>query len=577
MGLSILSLRSGFTKLEIKPQTRTLRELAKSHFWVIPEFQRPYSWTIQNIDDLWSDVLEADEPDYFVGSIVIYNNKKDVTSISITDGQQRLATLSIFLAALRDVAIKNSATALSETLHDIIERKDEETRNPRFMMRYEIPNLYFANSILALDSVTVTEAISEEEKTQKLVYEHLVDRISEYIEEVSTHAAKTRRLSSLKDKLLGLQFVEQKLTNEDDAFIVFEVLNSRGKDLETSDLLKNHFVKLFRKIVSNDDLSPVSNVWGEIRQRFESADNQVSFDTFLLHYWWSTEKYVSKKNLYREMRAAITEDNAKVRLSDIRNASIAYVTVASPSDSISDKNHRKIRKSLEATNIFNVEQARPLLLSIMRAYYEKDFAKPSKIEKLLRSIENFTFQFNAVTSSRGGGGIIGMYSRLAKLVHDSTTAQGLGEVTQEVKSTFAAREISDEEFAVKFQEISYSNSTARQKKLVRYILSELHENVASNVVVDFSEYTIEHLRPQSRPSENGSLEKMPLIGNLLFIPNPLNEQLGSKSFAEKKATLLSSGDSFLLIKDWELASNSEIDARGVALASIAKDKVWKIS
>ena len=59
--------------MEIKPVDQTVEKLLKSAFYKIPRFQRPYSWDRENVEDFWNDAVTADDPDYFIGSFVVYN------------------------------------------------------------------------------------------------------------------------------------------------------------------------------------------------------------------------------------------------------------------------------------------------------------------------------------------------------------------------------------------------------------------------------------------------------------------------------------------------------------------------
>ena len=98
--------------LEIKPLDLTVKNLLETGFYKIPRFQRPYSWDRENVEDFWEDAIHADDPDYFIGSFVLYRAKDDPDLLFVVDGQQRLTTITLLLAAIRDALHDLGSTQL---------------------------------------------------------------------------------------------------------------------------------------------------------------------------------------------------------------------------------------------------------------------------------------------------------------------------------------------------------------------------------------------------------------------------------------------------------------------------------
>ena len=82
--------------MQIKPYDRTIKAIFESGFYVIPRFQRPYSWTKENISDFWADVSIGMD-DYFIGSMVFYKEKGQQDVHNVVDGQQRLTSIVLLL------------------------------------------------------------------------------------------------------------------------------------------------------------------------------------------------------------------------------------------------------------------------------------------------------------------------------------------------------------------------------------------------------------------------------------------------------------------------------------------------
>lgn len=107
----------------IKPTDRTIKTLLDTGFYKIPRFQRPYSWDKENVDDFWTDVTSAD-PDYFIGSFVLYHEHVNSDVFMVVDGQQRLTTITLLLAAVRNAFHTLGHKGLATGVQKLIERED---------------------------------------------------------------------------------------------------------------------------------------------------------------------------------------------------------------------------------------------------------------------------------------------------------------------------------------------------------------------------------------------------------------------------------------------------------------------
>lgn len=130
--------------------------------FAVPIYQRSYAWDAEQIDDFWSDLLgalDSSEPDYFIGSLVL-TRSQDNERLIIIDGQQRLATTTIFLAAIRDLAEARGKGPLAEniaskflTAYDF----DTDALVPRLALNADDDD-FFRKSILRIASDGSTTA-----------------------------------------------------------------------------------------------------------------------------------------------------------------------------------------------------------------------------------------------------------------------------------------------------------------------------------------------------------------------------------------------------------------------------------
>ena len=560
--------------MKIEPVPTNFRRVATSSFLVIPKFQRPYSWTNENIEEFWNDLLSARDEDYFIGSFVFYEDKKDKSSIFITDGQQRLSTLTIALCALRDVAHDElSDDDFAKGIQNIIERKDVDNKN-RFVIKHSNENKFLAKGILKFPRGEFSPATEEEKRQQhayNFFYKKIVDKLKTEVGiYFKSDDSSIEIIGSLRNTILNMTFITLTLQNEDDAYLVFETLNSRGKDLEISDLLKNLFSRLIPE--KNKDISISSDSWNEIRAQFESVSTSINFDSFLLHYWLSTYTFVSKKNLFKEMKKTIGRANAPSVLKDVERNALLYLRIAAPKEQEWDNQDRSVMDSLDALNKFSVQQTRPLVLAILKHHYHSEFVSNKQVARSLSLVESFTFQFNAITQSRGGGGVTNMYSRLARECNAVTTDQDYANFYTSLRESFRDREIDDEEFLYQFKQLNYTNEFTRDRALIRYILIKLRRYIKKDIANDTG-YTIEHLHPQS-----GRLhaDYFGNIGNLWIIPDALNAKLGNKSFDAKMPKFIENNQQDSFFDAWDGNPEENITSRADALSQLALQKVWPI-
>lgn len=226
--------------ITFQPVLKEIREVLGSEFLAIPRFQRPYSWTSENLEDFWRDVVEDNDPGYFIGPMVAYDLEGRA---GIVDGQQRITTVTLALRAVRNLFDEYTAPQLADAVHRYIEREDDESRR-RFVLRAEAAHHYLATQLLSRVEMAPQSPSSEEERALKRAGDDIEAWIREVVMDLDSEPGEdgespiVRRLREVRDKLLGLKVIWIQLDSEEDAYVVFETLNSRGKDLEVVDLLK---------------------------------------------------------------------------------------------------------------------------------------------------------------------------------------------------------------------------------------------------------------------------------------------------------------------------------------------------
>lgn len=565
--------------MKIESKDTDVESLLDGSYFHIPRFQRPYSWDDENINDFWNDLIANKDDDYFIGSMVVY--KKSKQQYGVVDGQQRLTTITILLCVLRDELAHLGREDLAQGLHQLIERKDRDNKN-EYVLKTETSFPYFQEHIQKFgDPEVETEVLAEELNLQSAhnLFQGLVQSTIEAIDVDATilpdqkTLSKIEKLTSLRNTVLNLNLIFVTLDSEDDAYLIFETLNTRGKDLAVTDLVKNHFTKHLK---SKGSVDHAKIKWSQILETIHNSSADISPDTFIYHFWASRYEAVPLKKLFPVLKKKITKENANDYLDALVSDSKIYRSISEPNYDWR-KNESEVSRSLGAIQLFKLSQPTPAILSLVRAY-RAGVIKFGKLRDALRAIEKFHFVFTAVTSSRSSGGISAMYSSFARKLFEAANSQEASEEISSLIEKLRSKRPSLDEFRVAFKEIYYTNSNSKQKTLVRYVLRGFSENFGYKYPVDFDDLTIEHVQPQSKIGVDGWTEvNVGRLGNLIFLDQKMNGKLDVKSFKEKMAVLEQQGytvpEAMRGRDDWSV---TDVDQHTEAMALIAYDTIWKI-
>lgn len=132
--------------MKVSPVSKALSGVFKENFLRIPRFQRPYSWDKENISEFWYDLIERSEDEYFMGSLVLYQDRKEPNFLYIVDGQQRLATITLTLALIRDTLDEFGERSLATGVHNFNETPDVDNKD-RFILEHDPRNTFFQSRI----------------------------------------------------------------------------------------------------------------------------------------------------------------------------------------------------------------------------------------------------------------------------------------------------------------------------------------------------------------------------------------------------------------------------------------------
>lgn len=535
--------------MKIEANDKEIQDIFSQGYFKIPRFQRPYSWEVDEVESFWSDVVLENTENYFIGSMVVYQTKKPY--FGIVDGQQRLTTITLILSAIRNAFIMIGEENLAKGVHKYIETPNIDNEN-EFILKTETSFPYLQDYIQSFAGFGIDCDVGSEEKKLEAAFNLIVSKIHQRIPKLKEAVEKHKELyvrdnndvvqllKDIRDKVISLKLVFIQLDNEDDAYLIFETLNARGRDLTTADLVKNLILKRIKSTSASIDQAKES--WLSIVRNFDDVSDSAAVDNFLLHYWVSEFKYTTEKKLFSEVKQHIQNSPNEVRrlVENLNSVSPLYMKIISPNVAVWTPEEYEVRNSLKALKVFKVKQHSAMTLALLRAYQESRITL-RVLKKTLAKIENFHYCFNAISSKRTGGVIASNYSKYAIML---TAANGNDQIQPILRQleTFLEGKLPDkDEFSIKFKDLFYASKRTAQKGLVRYSLSKLIPENSGCLPVDFESLTIEHLVPECE-NKDESFPEVASIGNLVLLDGKVNsEELADKDAFEKFNILNSNG------------------------------------
>jgi len=554
----------------------------------IPRYQRPYAWSIDQISDFWDDLFLNERP-YYLGSF-IFNTEYEAQEkyLDIIDGQQRLVTITILLAVLRDVT-----KSFDKEQSDLIQRQDIGIQDWEGNFSYRIKTGeslqdYFIKFIQSNEiSIDNSNPETLEQKRVFACYEFLKEKIIMEINRVPSNKAKLDTIKKLRKKIRDLMVINIEITQEEDAYDIFETTNARGMELSVSDLLKN---LIFKYIVPGDNKDFAKEVWKDITKNIEETN--IELKRFIRYFWLSKYHFVQEKRLYKAIKNNITDEQMVNFLISLRDDSINFNMLLEGDERDFEElgaHYKKIFQSVFAIRLMGVTQCFVLLLSILRNFPKLGF-DPYKTFQL---VENFTFKYSAICKLPGNR-VEKIYSKYAIEIEKAAFNGPSEKVRKDLNSIFdrltneLIKEIPSEGlFNENFSEVSYKKST-QSRMLLKYIMEKINSYYSNTdeYLINFDTVNIEHLLPQN-PDKEWSLSKSQIseyvnkLGNLTLLSEKLNSKIQNAMIAKKLPLLKKSKlDITKKVVEYIESENyvwgkDQIITRQKKLAEISYENIWQ--
>ncbi len=323
-----------------KPLSLSIRELFGNadSLYKIPQYQRPYKWEDEQVDQLWDDIHDAfenEEDNYFLGSIITAKPRDNEKSayVDVVDGQQRLTTLMILFCVIRDLFpdINNGQTEENpfavdnDTILSSIALFGKSNRLKLFthlQHQSDFDSLVLNGDTTSLRRPYKYQVRLDEEPKYKFMNTTVSFR--EKLREMGEVVAADF-ISFIFNKVMIIRI---DCKNREFAIKLFQVLNDRGMDLTAADLIKSYLLeKLYSRYKDDPDLSKNKEEqfiadWREMEQIVKNVDINMN-DLFIIYEYYILGQN-PRKSLYDELQEAFKENDPNILINDIKKFTKIY-------------------------------------------------------------------------------------------------------------------------------------------------------------------------------------------------------------------------------------------------------------
>jgi hypothetical protein len=546
------------------------------HLLMVPPNQRSYAWEDSHVQTLFEDLSVAianNTQTYFLGPVVLTQGGED--RLEVADGQQRLATTSILIAAIRDYLETlgaNERKAAEKYTSDYLLIYDEMSgeHTPKLQLNYEDNNFFLNHILISAKDVTrpkFESTVPSHERLYRaaqLAKAHVQNIIAQFSKPADKAKALYGWIKFLRESAMVIAI---RVPDDINAYTMFETLNDRGLRASQTDILKNF---LFGK--AQDRLKEIQTKWSSMVSTIETVGDEDLLLTYLRHHWTLSHGYTAERELASLVKNEISgRAHAVAMATGLDDYAADYTGLLGPIEYMGwptiDKQTRA--QIYIISRILAVEQIQPLLLAVIRKL-------PSIAKAGTRLFLDWSVRF-LVAGSGGGGPLDRAYGQLAKDVMAGTI-----KTVADLKARVGAGILrTDAEFRQAFSKARVSKTI-----LARYYLRalELSKKGESNpelggIIDDTINFNVEHILPQSESPdwplpEQTALQFRKRLGNMVLLNPDMNVRIGGRSFADKKKVFAQSPllltQAVAKYPDW---GPTEIDKRQETLADLAV-KVW---
>lgn len=535
--------------------------------YIIPVYQRIYSWEIEECKRLWFDIVDMQKKNkngHFVGSIVSItenDSPSDMSKFTIIDGQQRITTLMLLLLALRDyVFIHREEKSINwkKINNSFLKNPDEDDDS-----QYKL--------LLTETDKDILISLIEKRPIDENLNSRLISNYNYFFSNIKNMDLS---LQDIYEAIGKLQIVNINLDRtSDEPQVIFESLNSTGKELSESDLIRN-FVLMGLDNKQQKDI--YKNIWRPMEQLFRYEKQTLLMDRFFRDYLTMKLARIPKLDKIYEEFKMYTNNCEFSTLEDLCKDLYIYARYYTNMifEQGTNKNLINLYKEIK---YLKMEVAFPFLLKI-HYDFERNLINEDELVSIIKLCISYVFRRNICDIPTNS---------LNKTFATLKNEINVDDYINSIKAFFILKDDykifpNDEKFssALKVKDIYHM-------RIRNYILSSL-ENFNNKAPINIENYTIEHIMPQTKNLSNvwkkelgknyETVQKKYLhtIGNLTL--TAYNSEMSNKSFSEKMEMNGGFKESALRLNSYVVKQNEWNEKIIKERASILVEKallIWK--
>jgi len=512
---------------KIESKKKDIKSIFSNYWFIVPEYQRSYVWSTDNVNDLLDDLYFAfsnkRSNEYFLGSLVLKRtDQTNYDEYEVLDGQQRLTTFLLMMAVIRDLTTDDKLKEITQKR--IYQEENEYDAIPeRIRIVYKIRDDVesFIKRYVLQENGTLSDDLTQLINSKNI-------SISNMVKAIVTMKDYFLQIDNLEEfsKFFPLKgiFISVSTTNREDAFRMFTILNNRGTPLTNADILKSMNIGA---IVDKDENRKFAKIWEIIE-----GDLGDDFDRFLSFIRTIFVKEKARVNLLEEFEKNIYKKNLLKEGQETINLMNDY---------------KKIYDSLTKFESINISNDYKNLITIMRIglpsedwipplmYYYKKFGTDNLVEFL----EKLEYKFSA-------DWILQKYpteriENMNKILKSIDSASNSGDII-----------INNDLFYVNNDSLAnILDQNVYGRRFARYILLKYEYLISDNTVhlSDYKTISVEHILPQHPRLDSQWEQDFPedlrevwthKLSNLVLISKRKNSKLSNLDFDEKKRRYLQS-------------------------------------
>lgn len=493
--------------------------------FIVPKFQRDYSWNTEQWDDLWQDIVTMldEEDEHYMGYLVLQTD--DDKRFYIIDGQQRFTTIILLILAAikniqrlveRGVDSDDNLRRIENLKNTYVGKEDPVTLQYDNLLQLNRNNDPFFQDYIVKFSNLGVRNLKTTEKLMKSCFEFFDQKLKGRYSNGKDYASFIQKVVD------NLNFTQIVVNDEMNAFRVFETLNARGVQLSSADLLKNYLFSLVdRDNAHQSHIEVLEAKWSKLTDNIKAE----KLPEFIRYYWNTKHKSIRANELFKVIRKDITKDKEVFALvEEMIHFSDVYMALKDENDELWGED-AEVRYNIGLLNLFKLKQPYPVLMAANIYLDEKEF------KQLLKVIIFLCFRYNVICD-RNPNDQDQPFNSLAIYISS---------MKQLDFSLLSPIRVEDDEFKNAFQEKSFPYNS-KNAKIVRYILGKIEHFKGSTLTVQYDDEnaSIEHILPQNYDESWGiDVDKAPKLvwrlGNTCLLEKRLNRELQDKSFEEKKS------------------------------------------